>query len=133
VLDEYGNRLVELAVPRGEIARPARRVAHVPLYRRGRTWLVATAAVATTGVVFGYLANRADDDAARFASTSETHAFGDYTDAIDRRDRYALIANSFFVAGGVLAAATVIAYLTEPAITPMTSRDTVGLVVTRSF
>lgn len=131
LLDEYGNRLVELDVPRSEVVRmPSKRV---PLYRRGRTWLVATAAVAAGGVVFGFLANRADDDAARIRRDSEVHSFDAYQDALDRRDRYALVANSLYVTGGLLGVATLVAYLTEPSITPVASRDSVGVVMTRSF
>ena len=135
VLDEYGNHLVELAVPVAtvEVKKPVETTHHVSFLRRGRTYAIASGVTLGGALVFGYLARSANSDVNDIANTSAMHTLGDLNDARDRRDRWALVANGLYITTGVLVGATVVAYLTQPALTPIATKDTVGLAYARAF
>ena len=141
ILDEYGNRLVELEVPAAAAAavpevRRETRTREVSLLRRGKVWTIAAGVTLGGGLVLGYLANREDDDVQRLATNSNMHSFADWQSARDRRDRYALVANSLFIATGALAATAAIMFATQPSetvIVPAASSDGVGVTITRGF
>lgn len=139
VLDEYGNRLVELEVPAAAtpVVEPTRTETRaVPVLRRGKVWAIAAGVTLGAGAVLGYLARSADDDVQDFATSSTMHTFADWQSARDRRDRYALAANVTFIAGGALAVTAAIMFATQPSSTvvvPAASGESVGVTVIRAF
>ena len=141
VLDEYGNRLVELEVPAATapVAEPPvtrTEPRAVPFLRRGKVWAIAAGVTLGGGAVLGYLANKADDDVQAFTRDSTMHTFADLQSARDRRDRFALAANVTFIAGGALAVTAAIMFVTQPSstvIVPSASSETVGVTVMRAF
>jgi hypothetical protein len=115
LLDEHGNRLLELPPPpRGDRAPPPRSPpppdrASVPILRRPLVWTVAAAAFVTAGGGFAIAANNAQDELATIVQHSTEHFYSEASQVRERRDRDALLANIGF---GVGAACAVTAILT---------------------
>jgi hypothetical protein len=93
VVDEHGNHLVELAVPRAPIIErpleqkqppPAQAVAARPWTRRWITWAIPTGVCAALVVGFGAAALAENGDASNIADNSSTHFYNEVTDSVHR-------------------------------------------------
>jgi len=116
VFDRYGNHLVERAfVTFAELSSDYVLVRDTPFYRQWPVWTIAAVAVGGAGLYFGREADRAQqrlDDIER--SDSAEFFYSDITEALDRRDRSARIANGLFIGAGALAATAVVMFIVRP-------------------
>jgi hypothetical protein len=116
VYDRYGNHLVERAFATfSQVSSDYVLVRDTPVYREWRAWTVAALAVAGAGLYFGREADRAQDQLDEIESSrGASYFYSDVTEAIDRRDRSARIANGLFIGAAGLAAAAIVMYVVRP-------------------
>ena len=109
-LDEYGNELavhgsweVPIRVPTPHPALPR---GPLPIYERWYLWGGVSAALATTGLLFGVAMDNADEelDELHARTASEPISYDDARTIEKRGRRYALMANVSYVAAGMAGA-----------------------------
>lgn len=141
VLDEYGNRLLELpvdAMPTIMAAQPPQQPPQpttLGWYRTATPYVVAASVSLVGAFVIGSLANGADNDLQ--TALAGDHFASDAEEARTRRDRYALITNGCYIGAGLFTALAIVMIAArphaEPVITPMATPASVGLAFTRTW
>jgi hypothetical protein len=108
VVDEHGNRLVEMDVVVEPVATPVTKRGGGggrPLYARWWLWAGVMGAAGATGVIFGLRVLDAQDELDALNADSMNHQFSEAQEIEDRGRRDALIANISFGVAGVAAVA----------------------------
>ncbi len=116
VFDHHGNHLVERVFATfADIASDYVLVREVPAWRNWQVWAIATGVAAGAALFFGREADSAQAELEKIAGSTRSFFYSDITDAIDRRDRSAAIANGFFLGAGALGVTTLVMYALRPA------------------
>lgn len=140
VLDEYGNRLLELpvdATPTTVAAPPQQppQPSKLGWYRTATPYIVFASVSLVGAFIVGSLANGADNDLQ--TALAGDHFATDAEDARTRRDRYALITNGCYIGAGLFTALAIVMIAArphaEPVVTPMATPSSVGLAFTASW
>jgi hypothetical protein len=143
VLDEFGNRLLELrggAIAHVEPPRDSgpTALAHaprLPVYRRPLAWTIAGSAFAIGGIAFGLAARSAHADVVEISANPHEHFASELDAARSRRERNALVANIGFVAAGACAftAAVMWATRSSTAVAVIPGSNGAAVVMSRAF
>jgi hypothetical protein len=155
VLDEHGNRLVEIGsweepmvltatVKRAVTTRRAapRRTRSRPLYARWYLWGTASVLTAGAGVYFGLEARSNQQELDDLQRSSMEHSYSDVEKVETRGKRNALLANAGLGAAGAFALAAAITWGLRPesaagetatAVAPVPMRGGAGVSVQLSF
>ena len=112
ILDEHDNHLLSVQAPAQAATAQADSESGTPWYRNYLVWAVPAVAFGGVGVGFGIAANGAQREIDELQP--DEHFASELDAAHERRDRYALIANIGFIAGGACAVTAVIMAIVRP-------------------
>jgi hypothetical protein len=116
VFDQFGNHLVERVFATfDDVASDYVLVRDVPAWRNWQVWAIATGVAAGAALYFGREADKAQAELDDIEGSTRAFFYSDITDAIDRRDRSAAIANGLFLGAGALGVTTLVMFAIRPA------------------
>jgi tetratricopeptide (TPR) repeat protein len=116
VFDQYGNHLVERVFATfADVASDYVLVREVPAWRNWQVWAIAAGVAGGAALFFGREADSAQAELDKIAGSTRSFFYSDITDAIDRRDRSAAIANTLFIGAGALGVTTLVMFAIRPA------------------
>lgn len=136
-LDEYGNRIVEIAIVEPAITAPVREPASPSIVRSWKLWAAASGALFLGASVMGIVAGSADTDVQGFAFDG-SHYYDEFVDARDRRDRLALIANGLFIGSGACLVTAIVMFAIRPSersvvVSPASQGNGATVAIRRAF